>query len=62
VLGNKGLPLQRRMLTLARPFLSKIDHHRLKQGLEEDRGHDHSRCQAGGGKQFDTDLNGNAIR
>jgi hypothetical protein len=30
VLGDKGLPLRRRMLALAKPFLNKIDHHRLQ--------------------------------
>jgi hypothetical protein len=35
VLGDKGLPLRRRMLVLAKPILSKIDQNRLKRLLED---------------------------
>ena len=35
VLGDKGVPLRRRMLALARPLLSGIDYHALLRLLEE---------------------------
>jgi hypothetical protein len=38
VLGDKGLPLRRRMLALARPFLSKTDRHRLQRLLGDGNG------------------------
>jgi hypothetical protein len=38
VLGDKGLPLRRRMLALARPFLSKTDQYRLQRLLRDDKG------------------------
>lgn len=35
VLGDKGAPLRRRMLALARPLLSTRDHQRLQQHIQE---------------------------
>jgi tetratricopeptide (TPR) repeat protein len=35
VLGERGIPLRRRMLALARPILSSQDHHALHQQLEQ---------------------------
>jgi len=35
VLGDKGIPLRRRMLALARPILSSQDYHALHQHLEQ---------------------------
>jgi hypothetical protein len=38
VLGDKGLPLRRRMLALARPLLNRTDQHRLQGLLRDDKG------------------------